>query len=59
MGMKIGREGQVDMLKKIGCEPNLNMPPEAIFRQWGCVGASPKISYSYNFVTNSGTNLKL
>ena len=41
MGMKIGREGQFDMLKKIECEPNLNMPPEAIFRQWGCVGASP------------------
>ena len=41
MGMKIGGEGQFDMLKKIGCELNPDMPPEAIFRQWGCVGASP------------------
>ena len=38
MGMKIGGEGQFDMLKMIGCELNPNMPPEVIFRQWGCVG---------------------
>ena len=37
----MGGEGQFDILKKIGYEPNRNMPPEAIFRQWGCVGASP------------------
>ena len=41
MGMKISGEGQFDMLKKIGCEPNTKIPPEAIFRQWGYVGASP------------------
>ena len=41
MGIEIGEEGYFDMLKKIGYEPKPNMPPEAIFRQWGCVGASP------------------
>ena len=41
MGMKIGGEGHFDMLKKIGCEPNSKVLPEAIFRQWGYVGASP------------------
>ena len=37
MGMKIGEGGQFDMLKKVGCELNPTMPPEVIFRQWGCV----------------------
>ena len=41
MGIKVGGEGQFDMLKKIEYEPNPNMPLEAIFSQWGCVGASP------------------
>ena len=40
MGMKIGGEGQFGMLKKIGYEPSPKMPPEAIFRHWGNVGAS-------------------
>ena len=35
MGMKIGGEGQFDMLKKMGCESNQKLPPEAIFRLWG------------------------
>ena len=26
MGMKIGGEGQFDMLKKMGCEPNPKIP---------------------------------
>ena len=59
MGMKIGGEGQSDMLKKMGRDPNPKIPPEAIFRQWGYVGASPYVGYTYNFVTNHGTNLKL
>ena len=58
MGMKIGGEGQFDMLKKMGCEPNPKKPTEAIFRQWGYVGASPLVGYTYNFVTNHGTYLK-
>ena len=59
MGMQIGGEGQFDILKKMGCEPNPKIPPEAIFRQWGYVAASPYIGYTYNFVTNRVTNLKL
>ena len=39
--MKNGGEGQFDVLKKIGCEPKPKMPPEAIFRQWGYVEATP------------------
>ena len=41
MGMKIDGDGQFDMLKKTGCEPNPNIPLEAIFRQWDYFGASP------------------
>ena len=41
MDMKIGGEGQFDMLKKMGCKPNQKIPTEAIFRQWGYVGAHP------------------
>ena len=59
MGMKIGGEGQFDMLKKMGSEPNPKILPEAIFRQWGYVDASPLSGYTYNFVINRGTNLKL
>ena len=36
--MERARHTDFDILKKIGCEPNPNMPPEAIFRQWGNVG---------------------
>ena len=40
VGMKIGGARQFDMLKKMGCESNPKLPPEAIFRQWGYVGAT-------------------
>ena len=30
MGIKIAGEGQFDMLKKMGCEANPKLPPEAI-----------------------------
>ena len=41
MGMNIGGEGQCDMLKEIGGEAYPKIPREAIFGQWGYVGASP------------------
>ena len=59
MGMKIGGEGQFDVLKMIGFEPNPKMSSEAIFRPWDHVGDGRSIGYCNTFITICGNNMKL